>query len=55
MIYGMMNASRRAIDHNYNCGKFSMIPKWSLMTRINDSDEAAKRKSMSKDFDENYR
>jgi hypothetical protein len=30
MIYGMMNASRRAVDYDYDCGKFSMIPKLNL-------------------------
>jgi hypothetical protein len=50
----MMNASRRTIDYNYDCGKFSMISKLNMRFRINDSDEATKRKSMSKNSDENY-
>jgi hypothetical protein len=42
MIYGVMNASRRAVDYYYDCGKFSMISRRNLMTRINDSNETAK-------------
>jgi len=41
MIYGMMNASRRAISYYYDGGKFSMIPRWNLMIRIDDSNETA--------------
>jgi hypothetical protein len=55
MIYGMMNASRGSVDYDYDCGKFSVIPRWDLRIRIDDSDEATKRKTMSKNFDENYR
>jgi hypothetical protein len=40
MIYGMMNASRRAVNYDYNCGKFPMISRRNRMTRIDDSDEA---------------
>jgi hypothetical protein len=54
MIYGVMNASRRAVDYHYDCRKFSMISRWNLRIRIDDSDEATKRKTMSKNSDENY-
>jgi hypothetical protein len=41
MIYGMRNASRRAVDYDYDCRKFPVISRWNRMTRIDDSDEAA--------------
>jgi hypothetical protein len=42
MIYGMMNASRRAVDYHYDCRKFSMISRMNMRIRIDDSDEATK-------------
>jgi hypothetical protein len=41
MIYGVRNASRRAVNDNYNCRKFSMISRLNLMIRTDDSNETA--------------
>ena len=55
VIYGMMNASRWTVNDNYDSREFSMISRLNLMIRIDDSNETAKWKSMSKSWDENHR
>jgi hypothetical protein len=42
MIHGVMNASRRAVDYDYDSRKLSVIPRWNMRIRIDDSNEAAK-------------